>query len=124
MTSDEPSYPNGFTIGIYLPEQASKEEVDRVMDRVSQLVYGEILEDRGYWDPAVVGHPGDVLQIDSRGHECCPPHVYFSTSCFHNDHDYCKSETGLIGNKTPGVCKFCSAPCICACHRECNAVDG
>ncbi|MCD9141084.1 hypothetical protein [Streptomyces albireticuli] len=45
-------------------------------------------------------------------------HVYLSTGCLHGDHDYCQNHTGLSGQKTPAVCKFCEAPCVCACHRS------
>lgn len=113
----EPEYPNGFTLSIFLPGEATTEQITQVQDRVSALVYGEILEDRQGWDPFIVGHGGDILQIE-HDCECCPPHIYFSTSCFHGDHNYCKRETGLLGNKIPGVCKFCQAPCVCRCHQE------
>lgn len=43
-------------------------------------------------------------------------HVYLSTGCLHGDHGYCQSRTGLSGQKTPGVCKFCKSPCTCPCH--------
>lgn len=115
---------NGFTIGIYLPPEAPQEIVRRVFDRVTDMVYGELTEDRGNWDPFIVGHPGDTLQVDTEGHDCCPPHVYLSTSCFHGDHNYCQSERGLLGNKTPSVCKFCAAPCVCTCHGKVVTVDG
>lgn len=108
----------GYTISVYLPPGVTSEQVDVVLDYISVGVYGHLLEDRGQWDPFIVGHRGDVLQIDHVGHECCPPHIYFSTSCFHGDHGYCQAERGLIGNKTPGVCKFCSAPCTCSCHAH------
>ncbi|MGW6912529.1 hypothetical protein ACWGB8_01705 [Kitasatospora sp. NPDC054939] len=45
-------------------------------------------------------------------------HRYLSTGCLHREHDYCKSNTGSNGQKVPAVCKFCRAPCVCACHRE------
>lgn len=45
-------------------------------------------------------------------------HVYLSTGCWHGDHDYCQSMTGLNGAKRPGECKFCSAPCQCPCHHD------
>ncbi len=45
-------------------------------------------------------------------------HVYFSTSCLHDNHDYCKAKTGAVGAKVPATCKFCAAPCICFCHKE------
>lgn len=52
-------------------------------------------------------------------------HDYLSTGCLHGDqvlpdgrtgHEYCRSETGGAGLKTPGQCKFCSARCQCPCH--------
>lgn len=53
---------------------------------------------------------------------CDGTHVYLSTSCRHDDHDYCQNDKGSNGavnwNKMPGECKFCSAPCICPCHQE------
>lgn len=45
-------------------------------------------------------------------------HVYLSTGCYHGDHAYCQSMTGLNGAKRPGVCKFCQAACQCECHGE------
>jgi hypothetical protein len=44
-------------------------------------------------------------------------HVYLSTACLHNHHDYCKRERGLAGDKTPAKCKFCAAKCVCGCHK-------
>lgn len=46
------------------------------------------------------------------------PHWYISTGCFHDDHAYCQSMTGLNGAKRPGRCKHCDAPCRCPCHRS------
>lgn len=43
-------------------------------------------------------------------------HTYLSTGCFHGDHAYCQSMTGLNGAKRPAVCKFCQASCRCECH--------
>lgn len=43
-------------------------------------------------------------------------HRYLATSCHHGKHTYCQGTTGLAGAKTPAVCKFCGAPCICPCH--------
>lgn len=108
---------HGWTIGIYLPKEAPQEVVQRVGNRIAELVYGELTEGREGWDPSIVEHAGDTLQVE-KNCECCPRHVYLSTSCFHGDHNYCKRETGLIGTKTPACCKFCAAPCICECHRE------
>lgn len=45
-------------------------------------------------------------------------HRYLSTGCLHGEHDYCKSNTGSNGQKTPASCKFCAAPCWCPCHQE------
>jgi hypothetical protein len=121
----EPTYPKGYTISVYLPGGVTNEQVDKVMNHISEGVFGDLLAERGQWDPLIVGHKGDLLQVDHEGHDCCPPHVYFSTSCFHGNHDYCQSERGLIGIKTPAVCKFCEAPCVCRCHadREGDSVD-
>lgn len=47
-----------------------------------------------------------------------PDHTYLSTACLHGRHDYCASDTGLAGRKEPARCKWCSAPCVCACHAE------
>lgn len=116
--NDKPPYPDGFTIGIFIPKEAPKEIVDKLFDRVTGIVYDYVPDDRENWDPIIFGRAADVFQIDTEGHDCCPPHEYFSTSCFHGNHKYCQSETGLIGLKTPGVCKFCTAPCQCICHAE------
>ena len=43
-------------------------------------------------------------------------HRYLSTGCYHGDHAYCQSMTGLNGAKRPGECKFCQASCRCGCH--------
>lgn len=43
-------------------------------------------------------------------------HRYLSTGCLHDDHRYCQAMTGQQGEKRPGQCKFCGAPCICPCH--------
>jgi hypothetical protein len=45
-------------------------------------------------------------------------HIYLSTSCFHDQHNYCQAHTGLSGAKTPAVCKWCPAVCVCPCHQE------
>jgi hypothetical protein len=34
------------------------------------------------------------------------PHLYVSTACRHELHDQCRL-----------TCKWCSAPCMCRCHR-------
>lgn len=43
-------------------------------------------------------------------------HRYLSTGCWHGDHAYCQSMTGLNGAKRPASCKFCQAACRCGCH--------
>lgn len=45
-------------------------------------------------------------------------HHYLSTGCLHGQHDYCQNKTGIAGPKRPAQCKFCAAPCRCACHTE------
>jgi len=35
------------------------------------------------------------------------PHDYLSTSCHHGKHDHCRLH-----------CKWCPAPCLCACHQR------
>lgn len=47
-----------------------------------------------------------------------PIHIYLSTACLHGEHAYCQSVHGAAGLKTPAVCKFCQAPCICDCHQQ------
>lgn len=106
----------GYTVGVYFPKEAPPEVVERVFNGIAEQVYA-LTDDREGWNPVIVGRAGDVLRIE-HGCECCPPHVYFSTSCFHGDHNYCKRQTGLLGNKIPAVCKFCEAPCVCACHAD------
>lgn len=44
-------------------------------------------------------------------------HAYLSTGCYHGDHTYCQSMTGLNGAKRPASCKFCQASCRCGCHN-------
>lgn len=43
-------------------------------------------------------------------------HRYLSTGCLHGHHAYCQGRTGQAGAKKPAACKFCAAPCRCACH--------
>ena len=45
-------------------------------------------------------------------------HIYLSTGCLHDDHDYCQAMTGLAGKKRPGECKHCQAKCVCDCHAR------
>lgn len=51
-------------------------------------------------------------------------HHYLSTGCYHGDHDYCRSMTGLAGAKRPASCKFCQAPCQCPCHAPGETGEG
>jgi len=44
-------------------------------------------------------------------------HVYLSTGCLAEEHEYCQSMVGLNGKKNGGRSKFSNAPCICRCHR-------
>lgn len=49
-------------------------------------------------------------------------HEYLSTSCWHTEHEYCRSTvaTDAEGHsfaKEPAVCKFCQEPCRCWCHE-------
>lgn len=53
----------------------------------------------------------------SRRSEAGGEHVYLSTACLHGEHVYCQAATGRVGAKKPAECKFCTAPCICECHR-------
>ena len=128
-TSDDGRYMrNGYTISVYLPPDAPWVRVQWLLDRISRDSE-DVFDDRLGWDPSVAGHFGDVLHADSCNH------VYLSTGCVHeNDpypngqtgHEYCESETGVCGQKTPGVCKGCGAPCICPNHqkKEGDIVDG
>lgn len=112
---------NGFTASVYFPPEANWEQVQSFFDRIS------ILADQGYfasregWDPFVVGHTRDILGVDHTS-----GHIYLSTGCLHGNHGYCKGEGGFSGPKTPAICKFCAAPCICVCHTEKDSdiVDG
>lgn len=45
-------------------------------------------------------------------------HLYLSTGCLHDQHDYCQSHTGLSGAKRPASCKWCAARCVCPCHQQ------
>lgn len=101
----------GSTLSIFLPPQADWGLREELMARMCNLAE-EIFKDRVGWDPAMVAMIGDVLQID------CDEHVYLSTSCLHDEHEYCQSETGLLGQKVPASCKFCKADCICPCHAK------
>lgn len=109
----------GYTIATYFPPDADVELVSRFFNRVAMMAE-DYFPTREGWDPFTMGYGGDILHVDT------DEHVYLSTSCHHGDHEYCRSNTGMCGQKTPGVCKFCQAPCICACHgkKESDSVDG
>lgn len=57
-----PAYPSGYTIGVYLPPEASEADLDAIMTRVADAVHGHQYE--GQWDPHVVGHAGDLLYVE------------------------------------------------------------
>lgn len=44
-------------------------------------------------------------------------HVYLSTACLHELHDYCSSSEGQDGPKEPKRCKWCPSLCLCECHE-------
>jgi hypothetical protein len=48
-------------------------------------------------------------------------HVYYSTGCMAYQHAYCQAQSGMRGDKRPGLSKFSGAPCICRCHRVPNS---
>lgn len=107
--------PKAFTVGMYLPPGTPDKTAKLLMKQISAHLQ------------EVLGVQGEVWKID-HDCECCSPHIYLSTSCFHGNHTYCQNETGLIGTKIPGECKFCHSKCICPCHRETeeekDTVDG
>lgn len=47
-----------------------------------------------------------------------PGHHYLSTGCLHDHHAYCQGAEGAVGAKSPAQCKWCAAPCRCACHAQ------
>ena len=52
-----PTYPTGFTIGVYLPPQATAEDIDALTTAIADAAYNHTVR----WDPEVVGLPGDPL---------------------------------------------------------------
>jgi hypothetical protein len=105
---------SGYTVAAYFPPEADWEMVQFFLDRLSVLADGYFTDRKG-WDPFVFGQRGDVLHVD------CEGHVYLSTSCFHDEHEYCQSsqgvnESGEKWKKYPNRCKFCDSVCICPCH--------
>lgn len=67
-------------------------------DRVRQLLLQAVAE--------------SLLAVDAKG-----AHVYLSTSCLHEKHDYCAAMFGASGaGKRPAECKFCGSRCVCPCH--------
>ncbi|MGW5691508.1 hypothetical protein ACWEWX_11255 [Streptomyces asiaticus] len=74
---------------------------------------------------------GDPAVTVSTDEQDPSSHVYLSTSCLHarepgreDLHAYCQGKTGMVGPKTPAVCKFCKSPCICSCHRKTSDESG
>jgi hypothetical protein len=61
-TERNPTHPTGYTIGVYLPPEATEADIDAIMTKVADAVHGHQYE--GPWDPSVVGHAGDWLYID------------------------------------------------------------
>lgn len=57
-----------------------------------------------------------VGTIDVTDSHVTDGHVYLSTACLHDQHDYCNSTVGHAGDKVPARCKFCPATCVCDCH--------
>ena len=57
-----PAHPTGYTIGVYLPPEATEADIDAIMTKVADAVHGH--QHEGPWDPFVVGHAGDWLYID------------------------------------------------------------
>lgn len=62
--------------------------------------------------------PGSVIGQPPAADEKVLLHEYLSTGCLHGQHDYCRNPTGAAGAKKPASCKFCDAPCRCACHAR------
>jgi hypothetical protein len=53
---------DGYTIGVYLPPEATEADIEAIMTKVADAVHG--YEYEGPWDPSVVGHAGDWLYVD------------------------------------------------------------
>lgn len=63
------------------------------------------------------GERADYLRSVALDHDGA--HEYLSTGCLHDDCEHCRSTVAADGHtKTPGTCKFCTAVCVCPCHRE------
>lgn len=45
-------------------------------------------------------------------------HLYLSTACLHDAHDYCGSRYNAytLEPKKPAECKYCESRCLCTCH--------
>lgn len=104
---------HGFTAFVYFPPEADWEKVQKFFDQISMLAVEGFFSDREGWDPFVAGHTRDIMGID-----CKQGHLYLSTACLHANHSYCQGKDGFCGPKTPAVCKFCAAPCLCSCHQQ------
>lgn len=55
-----PEHPHGFTIGVYLPPEATQDDIEAILTGVSDVAHNHT----GAWDPNVVGHAGDWLYVD------------------------------------------------------------
>lgn len=57
-----PRRPTGYTIGVYLPPEATEADEEAIMSLVADAVHGYQYE--GKWEPHVVGHAGDLLYVE------------------------------------------------------------
>lgn len=105
------------------PDPVSPELSERIRALIESEVY-EYRERTMFW-PETGGVTQEIARLAARGAlealtralNNPDAHVYLSTGCLHDDHDYCQSMTGLNGAKRPGECKKCGAKCICPCHQ-------
>ncbi len=104
---------HGFSFVVYFPPEADWDKVQSFCDRITTLAYEGFFPTREGWDPFVFGYARDICGVDKGS-----SHVYLSTGCLHGNHSYCQGGDGFCGPKTPAICKFCAAPCICPCHTK------
>jgi len=71
----------------------------------------------GHWQARVLPYEMDAWQKAATTGGPASVHVYLSTGCLHDEHDYCSNAAGIAGPKKPAQCKFCAAPCQCPCHH-------
>lgn len=63
---------------------------------------------RDYWSKEIDKIDAAVAKIRAQpNRRATDPHTYVSTACHHQKHDLCILE-----------CKYCQAPCQCACHTK------